>query len=171
MPETNWWLFVFSCFRSGLMRCVWFYCCIVWADNRFAAPSGAGRSQTIPDWRMPKSPRRLRWRKLPTDTTTGKTGPAGDGSPYDRLLADAAEIFVGAREVAAAEKSAVDRERRRVYGLEDEIPLRVCDSSLFLGVTAPKHVYDALFAFGDRAYHGVGEGCLLYTSPSPRDRG
>ena len=30
---------------------------------------------------MPKSPRRLRWRKLPTDTTTGKTGPAGDGSP------------------------------------------------------------------------------------------
>ena len=68
------------------------------------------------------------------------------------------EIFVGAREVAAAEKSAVDRERRRVYGLEDEIPLRVCDSSLFLGVTAPKHVYDALFAFGDRAYHGVGEG-------------
>ena len=45
-----------------------------------------------------------------------------------------------------------------MYGLEDEIPLRVCDSSLFLGVTAPKHVYDALFAFGDRAYHGVGEG-------------
>ena len=45
-----------------------------------------------------------------------------------------------------------------MYGLENE---NCCGSAMalpFLGVTAPKHVYDALLRSGDRAYHGVGEG-------------
>ena len=78
--------------------------------------------------------------------------------PHDRLLAHGAEVFVGAREVAAAEESPVDRQRRRVHGFEDQVALRVGDGAFLLGVAAPEHVDDALYALGDGAHHGVGEG-------------
>ena len=45
-----------------------------------------------------------------------------------------------------------------MHGFEDQVALRVGDGAFLLGVAAPEHVDDALFALGDGAHHGVGEG-------------
>ena len=78
--------------------------------------------------------------------------------PHDGLFADRAEVFVGTRKMAAAEKSPVDRKRRGVYGFENQVALRIGDGAFLLGIAAPEHVDDTLFAFGDGADYGVGEG-------------
>ena len=57
--------------------------------------------------------------------------------PHDRLLAHGAEVFVGAREMAAAEEPAVDRQRRGMHGLEYAVALRVGDGAFFLCIRSP----------------------------------
>mgnify|MGYP007060036868 FL=1 len=70
----------------------------------------------------------------------------------------AQEIFVGLREVPAAEESAVDRKRRGVDGFQYAVVQRAGDSAFALGVTAPEHVDDPRFALGDGTDDGIGEG-------------
>ena len=44
------------------------------------------------------------------------------------------------------------------------------NGSISGGVAADAAAYEALFTSGDLTFEGVNTGCLLYTSPSPRDR-
>ena len=57
--------------------------------------------------------------------------------PSDRLPADALQILVRAAEMAAAEKSPIGRQGRRVDRLENAVALRIDNRSLALRIRAP----------------------------------
>ena len=57
--------------------------------------------------------------------------------PSDRLPADALQILVRAAEMAAAEKSPIGRQGRRMDRLENAVALRIDNRSLALRIRAP----------------------------------
>lgn len=84
----------------------------------------------------PKSP--------PSDPGSGKMRPAHAEFlprpaflPSDRLPADALQVLVRAAEMAAAEKSPIGRQGRRVDRLENAVALRIDNRSLALRIRAP----------------------------------
>lgn len=77
--------------------------------------------------------------------------------PHDRRAAVGLEVGVRLREVAAAEKPPVRRQRRRMHRLEDTVARRIDDRALALRVRAPQHVDDPVAVRGDRTHHRIGE--------------
>lgn len=73
------------------------------------------------------------------------------------LFAYALQIGIGLREVAAAEKTAIDRQRRGVYGAQYAVARGVGYGSLALGIAAPEHVDDIVLMQADGTHHGIGE--------------
>ncbi len=68
---------------------------------------------------------------------TRRVSPRPVFLPSDRLPADALQILVRAAEMAAAEKSPIGRQGRRVDRLENAVALRIDNRSLALRIRAP----------------------------------
>ena len=68
---------------------------------------------------------------------TRRVSPRPAFLPSDRLPADALQILVRAAEMAAAEKSPIGRQGRRVDRLENAVALRIDNRSLALRIRAP----------------------------------
>ena len=68
---------------------------------------------------------------------TRRVSPRPAFLPSDRLPADALQVLVRAAEMAAAEKSPIGRQGRRVDRLENAVALRIDNRSLALRIRAP----------------------------------
>ena len=68
---------------------------------------------------------------------TRRVSPRPAFLPSDRLPADALQILVRAAEMAAAEKSPIGRQGRRMDRLENAVALRIDNRSLALRIRAP----------------------------------
>ena len=79
------------------------------------------------------------------------------GLPAHRLLAVPGEVFVGFREVPAAEKAVVGGEGRGVRALEYEVARRVYNRPFALCVTAPQQIDYPLFSLRNGFDDRIGE--------------
>ena len=88
-------------------------------------------------------------------------------SPINTIAPGRYEIIIRLSEMAATEKPAMSRQRRRMSTLEHKIPATVDQRAFASGIRTPQHIYHS-GTFGiETANHGVGE-----TLPAvPRMRG
>src|SRR5690606_38732231 len=104
-----------------------------------------------------------KWRRY----DTGQAGSAGGGTdvqlaarrqpPVDRPQSAPAQILVGLRKMAAAEESAVCRQRRGMRRPEYTVAAGIDDLALLLRIAAPQQEHQSLALAVEHIHHMVGE--------------
>ncbi len=116
---------------------------------------------------VPPSGRKVRLMRNRQAKTNPNTETIPLYSPINTIAPGRYEIIIRLSEMAATEKPAMSRQRRRMSTLEHKIPATVDHRAFASGIRTPKHIYHS-GTFGiETANHGVGE-----TLPAvPRMRG